>query len=161
MYTFSEKTLLAFCLALRNPEVTLNTSEKMDLVEVGKSLERHPDIWKAIEADLMQVVAGNSTLNQAYQTAKQQLETISDELLFELLPNLDELERELTTDFNTEKRGRKPGKSGNNDNTDIISEIAVPILQNTDNASKISFLERLQQNISGSSSQDSSKNTKS
>jgi hypothetical protein len=153
------KTILSLCLALRNPQVTLNSQEKLELTEVGERLEKCPDRLLEEERFLMTIITGNSTLNQAYQVAKQQLETISDEHLLELLPTLDELERELTNDFNTEKRGRKPGEPRSNHNTEIVVDIAVPIFINTDNASKISFLERLWQEISGSSFQDPNKDS--
>jgi hypothetical protein len=48
-------TLLALLLAIRDPDVTLNSDEQEELFIIGEQLELDPDDGATIEAELMSV----------------------------------------------------------------------------------------------------------
>lgn len=139
----AEKTLLALLLALTDPQVTLSDLEQLDLEEAGKSLESHPDTWAVIEEDLMAVIEGNAALNQAYQTAKKQLDVLGSDIPSDLRPTKAELQQALTIDSDVEQRRAQSGKNYQSDSQEIISYIAVPVLKKPAAAQKVSFIERI------------------
>jgi len=143
----AEKTLLALLLALTDPQVTLSDLEQLDLEEAGKSLENRPNTWVAIEEDLMTVIQGNTTLNQAYQTAKKQLDVLGSDIPPDLRPTKAELQQALTIDSDVEQRGDRPGKNYQSDSQEIISYIVVPVLKKPATAKQINFIERIKQRI--------------
>ncbi|MCT7953143.1 CHAT domain-containing protein [Ancylothrix sp. C2] len=89
------KTLLALLLALRELETALSSDEQSVLQDVGQQLEIDPDYWDFIEEQLIAVIEANSALNQLYQYNKAKLETLDGQIPRELLPSLEDLNREL------------------------------------------------------------------
>ncbi|GAB1544250.1 hypothetical protein NUACC21_69260 [Scytonema sp. NUACC21] len=145
-------TLLALLLALKDFDVTLTPFETAELETIGDQLALDfPQRWHDIEARLMKVISANISLYQRYQASKAKLDLMDSARLVSLLPNQGELPQELANDNHREVRGAKPPKFAKADNNnEIINDIVVPILRSeepTEEAKKLSFLERIQKNL--------------
>jgi len=106
-------TLLAFLLALSNPEVDINNTKSL-LKQLGNTLYSNPDDWEAIKKKLDIILEGNAALNQAYQAARATLEAVEGDIPPDLLRS------------GIPRRGYSPGKPDNNSNE--IINIAVVVL---------------------------------
>ncbi|MUG97486.1 hypothetical protein F7734_36265 [Scytonema sp. UIC 10036] len=145
-------TLLALLLALKEFDVTLTPSENPELETIGDQLALDfPQRWNDIQERLMTLISSNISLYQRYQAIKAKLDIVDSHLLASLLPNKDELEKELAGECKREVRGYKPTKLAKADSDrEIVNDIVVPILRSDEPSEKVkqlSFLERLQKNL--------------
>lgn len=58
--------LLALFLAIRDPEVTLNSKELEELFIIGEQLELKPHKWDTTQAKLMSMIKLNPKLNESF-----------------------------------------------------------------------------------------------
>jgi len=155
-------TLLALLLAIRDPDVTLNSDEQEELFIIGEQLELDPDDGATIEAELMSVIQSNPKLNERftkYQTALIRFLATENGGNLDYLPTSEEVLKTLqSSEFLTilgykpppiEQRGFQPGNTPRSQSQIIINDIVVPILK-SDNPPKVSksLFQRLLEKLS-------------
>jgi hypothetical protein len=97
MATSFNHTILAYLLALKDFPDALDETERSKLKKVWKQYKIRPKAWDDyIEPDLIQIIQGNSLLNQFYQQYKNALDNLG-EIPDDLLPTRDEI-NQLTKD---------------------------------------------------------------
>ncbi|MDF0554053.1 hypothetical protein [Kamptonema sp. UHCC 0994] len=99
-----DKTLLALLRALKNLEQPLTQSQRTKLFEIGEQLELDPDDWEFIYLGLIPVIADNTSLDQLFQVALNQLNATNN-FNSQWLPNEKELSEALLTRGELEQRG--------------------------------------------------------
>jgi hypothetical protein len=147
------KTLLALSLALKDLEATLSENEQEAFRNTAERLAIDPDNWEDYEPDLLAVIQANPSLNQLYQTARSQLDVLSDKIPSNLLPTQAELEKAIPTVQTPETRGFAP--LSDDYESSEINNMVINILATSnppETAKKLTRLEQLkqflQQNIS-------------
>ncbi|MEH2330695.1 hypothetical protein [Nostoc sp.] len=116
--------MLAFLLALTNPEVNLSSTERSDLNRVGRFLKRGDD-WQLVQEGLNKVIEENPILNQVYQNYFQKFKVIDINKLLAQLPSHEELIEEFADDLIA--RGSFEGKPDRKNNE--IKDIFIPLSQ--------------------------------
>ena len=132
------KTLLALSLALKDLEPPLSENEQ----EAFRGTAEREDY----EQELLTVIQANSTLNQLYQTARSQLDVVSDKIPSNLLPTQAELEKAIPTVQAPETRGFAPVTDDYESSE--INNMVINILATSnppETAKKLTRLEQLQQ----------------
>lgn len=140
------KTLLALLLALSELDTPLSSDEQSVLQNVGQQLEIDPDDWDFIKEELMAVIEANSALNQLYQYNRAKLDTFDGQILRELLPSLEDLERELFPDVKevTTFDGQPNDSIASQPNEAIVLTSVILKTENQDQTAKqVSFLEQV------------------
>ncbi len=116
MATSFNHTILAYLLALKDFPNPLDETERSKLKKVWKQYKIQPKAWDDyIEPDLIQIIQGNSLLNQFYQQYKNALDNLG-EIPDDLLPTRDEI-NQLTKDEATVVHKGLP----EDDNLDALS----------------------------------------
>jgi hypothetical protein len=136
------KTLLALVLALKDVE-NLSKDEQDAFRDAAYQLQLEPDHWENHEADLLRVIQANPTLNQLYQTAKSQLDTLSSEIPSNLLPTQAELEQVSPTLQTPVTRGFDPVMD--DDETHEINNMVINVLTTPNPPETAKQLNRLEQ----------------
>lgn len=104
----NDNTLMAFLLAFQDLNTSLSQQERHNLKEFAKQLDSQPKAWKNyIKNHLLEIIAANSELSQAYQFYKSQLDKI-EEIPNYLMPTEAEFSRLNTLDNAPLTRGFKP-----------------------------------------------------
>lgn len=141
-------TLLALLLALQDFETSLTEQEQAAFTDIAYQLQLEPDAWESeIVPSLVSIIQVNPNLNQLYQTAKSQLDTIGDTLPDDLLPTSAELEH-VASATAPRTRGFAPVADESESESLEINNIAIDILSQPNpsaTAKKLSSLERLKQ----------------
>ncbi len=139
------KTLLALLLALRELKTPLSNDEQSVLQNVGQQLELDPDYWDYIEEQLIAVIEANSALNQLYQYNRAKLDTFDGQIPRELLPSLDDLERELFPEVKEVTTFDGQPKEFTTEPNEVIALTRVILkTENQDQTAKqVSFLEQV------------------
>ncbi len=149
-------TLLALLLALQElPPATLTPAEQAKLRKIGQQLALPKTDWDFTwEGFLMPLIHGNPALKSFYEQAINRLEALDPSTLPSLLPNLEELKREISadsprdivrkTDFPSDT---KPDVETGETLNSVVESIAAHILTEP---KKLSFLARLKQMLFGS-----------
>lgn len=141
-------TLLALLLALQDFETSLTEQEQAAFTDISYQLQLEPDAWESeIAPRLVSIIQVNPNLNQLYQTAKYQLDTIGDTLPPDLLPTSAELEYVAYATV-PRTRGFAPVMDESESESLEINNIAIDILSQPNpsaTAKKLSSLERLKQ----------------
>lgn len=141
-------TLLALLLALQDFETSLTEQEQAAFTDIAYQLQLEPDAWESeIVPSLVSIIQVNPNLNQLYQTAKSQLDTIGDTLPDDLLPTSAELEH-VASATAPRPRGFAPVMDESESESLEINNIAIDILSQPNpsaTAKKLSSLERLKQ----------------
>ncbi|MEQ9552313.1 MAG: hypothetical protein RIM23_22210 [Coleofasciculus sp. G3-WIS-01] len=144
----ANNTLLALLLALRDLDTSLTEQETAELTDISHRLYLEPETWESdIAPSLLSIIQVNPNLNQLYQTAKSQLDSVGDCLPPDLLPTLAELEY-VTPETEPRTRGFAPVTDESESDSLEINNIAIDILSQPDpstTAKKLSSLERLKQ----------------
>lgn len=139
-------TLLALSLALKDLETPLSVNEHKAFRDAAERLQLERDNWEEYEPDLIAVIQANPKLNQLYQAAKSQLDSLNGEIPSDLLPTRQELQEVIPTPETPQLRGFAPVGDDNDSheiNNLVINILATPNPPET--AKKISRLEKLQQ----------------
>lgn len=149
-----DRTLLALLLTLKSVNISLEEEKQsqlnQQLYRVGQQLKLKPERWNFIKRSLESIITDRPKIQQEFQGFLIQLEMIGNQLSPEVLPTDIELEQELETKPNVERRGFKPGTSGESLSTTLINDLVVPTLLSSNPpevTKKLSFLERLQQQL--------------
>ncbi len=96
MNASTERTLLALLLALEKLDITaLSEDEQLTLRQVGLQLCYQSHSWEDIKARLLNIIEGNSFLQQQYEAAESQLNDQDDTILQDLLPAETTLQQEI------------------------------------------------------------------
>ncbi|MFP4103413.1 hypothetical protein [Coleofasciculus sp.] len=144
----ANNTLLALLLALQDLEASLTEQEQAAFTDIAYQLQLEPDAWESdIAPSLVSIIQVNPNLNQRYQTAKSQLDTVSDTLPPDVLPTSAELEYVASTTA-PKTRGFPPVADEFESDSLEINNIAIDILSQPNpsaTAKKLSSLERLKQ----------------
>lgn len=143
-------TLLALLLAIRDPDVTLNTDKQGELFTIGEQLQLSPEMRDKTHAKLMSVIQSNHKLNESftkYQTALISFLATENSENLDYLPTSEEVLERLPAGNKSspiQKLGFKPGNTPQSKSLTIINTIVVPILKsyNPQEVSK-SLFERL------------------
>lgn len=138
-----DKTLLALLRALKNLEQPLTQSQRTKLFEIGEQLELDPDDWEFIYLGLIPVIADNTSLDQLFQVALNQLNATNN-FNSQWLPNEKELSEALLTRGQLEPRGDTDNNSPFQGQQ--IIQIAVKVLKanNPSNfAQQLNWLRRI------------------
>ncbi|NEO45746.1 MAG: hypothetical protein F6K55_17085 [Moorea sp. SIO4A3] len=107
----TNKTLLAFLLALSDLDTPLSKAENKMLAEIGDQLDAHSDEWEShTKPELLKMLAANPELNQHYQIYSSQLNTKVD-IPLELLPTPAEIQVVNTPSSTWMMKGHKPKSS--------------------------------------------------
>ncbi|NEQ83949.1 MAG: hypothetical protein F6K26_28330 [Moorea sp. SIO2I5] len=107
----TNKTLLAFLLALSDLDTPLTETENKMLAEIGDQLNGHSDEWEShTKPELLKMLAANPELNEHYQTYSSQLNTKVD-IPLELLPTTAEIQPVNTPSSTLISKGIKPKSS--------------------------------------------------
>ena len=121
-----EKSLLAMLLAIRKLDNPLNSEEKNDLYVIGQQLSLTPTAWNTdIEANLMEIIYKNSSLNIIFQEIKSQIEK-NPEIPQNLIPSTEELAKVIPTKVQSSER---PIPKFDDSNKDIpgITNISIQV----------------------------------
>jgi hypothetical protein len=141
-------TLLALLLALQDFETSLTEQEQAAFTDIAYQLQLEPDAWESeIVPSLVSIIQVNPNLNQLYQTAKYQLDTIGNTLPDDLLPTSAELEH-VASATAPRPRGFAPVADESESESLEINNIAIDILSQPNpsaTAKKLSSLEKLKQ----------------
>jgi hypothetical protein len=141
-------TLLALLLALQDFETSLTEQEQAAFTDIAYQLQLEPDAWESeIVPSLVSIIQVNPNLNQLYQTAKYQLDTIGNTLPDDLLPTSAELEH-VASATAPRPRGFAPVMDESESESLEINNIAIDILSQPNpsaTAKKLSSLEKLKQ----------------
>lgn len=93
----TNKTLLAFLLALTDLDTPLSQTEKKILAEIGDQIDVQPLAWESYtQPHLLKMIADNPQLNQLYKTYHSQLNSTRD-IPRELLPTAAQIQQLSTT----------------------------------------------------------------
>jgi hypothetical protein len=136
-------TLLALLLAIRDPDVTLNTDKQEELFTIGEQLQLNPEMRDKTHAKLMSVIDSNPKLNESftkYQTALISFLATENSENLDYLPTSEEVLERLQAGNKPnqiEKLGFKPKKSQQSPSHTIINYLVVPILK-SDNPPEVS-----------------------
>ncbi|NEP54914.1 MAG: hypothetical protein F6K65_41500 [Moorea sp. SIO3C2] len=107
----TNKTLLAFLLALSDLDKRLTEAENKMLAEIGDQLDAHSDEWEShTKPELLKMLAANPELNQHYQIYSSELNTKVD-IPLELLPTTAEIQQFDPTSSVWGMKGYKPTSS--------------------------------------------------
>ncbi|EGJ33998.1 MULTISPECIES: hypothetical protein [Moorena] len=107
----TNKTLLAFLLALTDLDTPLSQPENKSIKEIGDQLDAQPLAWeKYTKPKLLEMIAANPELNQRYQTYYNQLDTTVD-IPPDYLPTEAEIQPVNTPSRTSIMRGHKPKSS--------------------------------------------------
>ena len=107
----TNKTLLAFLLALTDLDTPLSQAETKTIKEIGDQLDAQPLAWERYtKPKLLEIIAGNPELNQGYQTYYNQLDTTVD-LPPDYLPTTAEIQPVNKPSSSWIMRGHKPKSS--------------------------------------------------
>ncbi|HLO86029.1 MAG TPA: hypothetical protein VK203_13625 [Nostocaceae cyanobacterium] len=149
-----DNTIMAFLLAFQGLDTSLTQQEKQNLKEVAKQLDSQPKAWKShIEQHLLEIIAANSELNQAYQFYKHQLDNI-EEISNDLLPTEAEISRLTSSNRASILKGFRP-KSEAIDYETQINNVAIIVgssEQPEETVKQITFLDKWKQFLSKSHS---------
>ena len=141
-------TLLALLLALQDLDTCLTEQEQAAFTDISYQLQLEPDAWESeIAPNLLSIIQVNPNLNQRYQTAKSQLDTVGNTLPDDLLPTSAELEHVASATV-PRPRGFAPVADESESESLEINNIAIDILSQPNpsaTAKKLSSLERLKQ----------------
>jgi len=108
MTTKTDKTIIAFLLAFQDLTNSLSPQEKQNLQEVGKQLETQSKALEThIKGNLLEIISGNTELNQSYQFYQSQLENV-EEIPKDLLPTEAEISNFIPPEKLSVTRGFKP-----------------------------------------------------
>ncbi|MCL2933245.1 MAG: hypothetical protein MGG11_13630 [Trichodesmium sp. MAG_R03] len=121
-----EKSLLAMLLAIRELDNPLNSKEKDKLSIIAEQLSLTPAAWNThIEANLMEIIDRNSSLNIIFQGIKSQIENIP-EIPQNLIPSTEELAQVIPTKV---KPSIRPIPKFDDSNKDIpgITNISIQV----------------------------------
>lgn len=121
-------TLLALLLTLQDLEA-LTADELKSLNKLGDQLRIAPDHPK-IEPYLLKIVEGNPTWKELFTATKAKLDGLGDNILQDLLPTREEVDRVFPSEDKLVKRGEIP--KGEIDDSTYIKNISVPILREPD-----------------------------
>jgi hypothetical protein len=143
-------TLLALLLAIRDPDVTLNSDEQEELFTIGEQLQLNPEMRDKTHTKLMSVIDSNSKLNESftkYQIALIHFLEGENSDISDYIPTSEEVLERLQAGNKSsqiEKRGYRPENTPRSPSQMIINDIVVPILK-SDNPPKVSksLFERL------------------
>ena len=136
-------TLLALLLAIRDPDVTLNSDEQEKLFTIGQQLQLNPEMRDKTHAKLMSLIDSNPKLNESftkYQTALISFLATENSKNLDYLPTSEEVLEALQTGNESsqiERLGVKPKKSQRSPSLTIINYLVVPILK-SDNPPEVS-----------------------
>ncbi|MGK7904944.1 MAG: hypothetical protein AB4352_26780 [Hormoscilla sp.] len=122
-------TVLALLLTLPDLEPPLTVDEQKSLNKVGDQLRIAPDHPK-IEPNLRKIVEANPTWSQLFTATKTKLDGLGDNILQELLPTREEVDRVFPSEKKPVKRGEIPLDDG--DEITYLKNISVPILSEPD-----------------------------
>ncbi|BAZ49855.1 hypothetical protein NIES4103_24680 [Nostoc sp. NIES-4103] len=141
---------MAFLLAFQGLNTALSQQEKQNLKEVAKKLDSQPKAWESyIQKDLLEIIAANPELNQAYQFYKHQLDKL-EEIPNDLLPTDAEISRLISCNQASILKGFIP-KSEVIDYASQINNVAVIIgnsEQPEETVKQATFLDRWKQLLS-------------
>lgn len=146
MEVTNNNTILAYLLALRDFSGSLSDEEKESLKTVAKDLDIQPQAWAShIKPALIQTIAANPQLNQAYQSYKEQLDKLGT-IPLDLLPDTAELDRLNPQESSYVVKGiRPPRPSGYEGQLNNV----VIVLHQTDKpeetVKQLGFLDRVEQ----------------
>ncbi|MBD2680957.1 MULTISPECIES: hypothetical protein [Nostoc] len=108
MTTKTDKTIIAFLLALQDLNTSLSAQEKQNLQEVAKQLDTQPRAWEShIEESLLEIIFANGELNKFYKYYQSQLKNV-EKIPHDLLPNEAEISSLITRDKLGIAKGFKP-----------------------------------------------------
>lgn len=134
-------TLLALLLAIRDPDVTLNSDQQEELFTIGEQLQLNPEMMDETHAKLMSVIQSNDKLNESftkYQTVLISFLATENSENLDYLPTSEEvLERLPPSNQTPTTLGPKPKKSQQSPSHTIINYLVVPILK-SDNPPEVS-----------------------
>ncbi|NEO82281.1 hypothetical protein [Moorena sp. SIO4G3] len=106
----TNKTLLAFLLALTDLDTPLSQGDNKSIKEIGDQLDAQPLAWERYtKPKLLEIIAANPELNQRYQTYYNQLDTTVD-IPPDYLPTTAEIQP-VNKPSSTIMRGHKPKSS--------------------------------------------------
>ncbi|NEO42270.1 MAG: hypothetical protein F6J90_40505 [Moorea sp. SIOASIH] len=107
----TNKTLLAFLLALTDLDTPLSQAENKSIKEIGDQLDAQPLAWERYtKPKLLEMIAANPELNQRYQTYYNQLDTKVD-IHPDYLPTEAEIQPVNTPSSVWGMKGHKPKSS--------------------------------------------------
>ncbi|NEO10907.1 MULTISPECIES: hypothetical protein [unclassified Moorena] len=107
----TNKTLLAFLLALSDLDTPLSKAENKMLAEIGDQLDAQPLAWERYtKPKLLEMIAANPKLNQRYQSYYKQLDTTVD-IPPDYIPTEAEIQPVNTPSRTSIMRGHKPKSS--------------------------------------------------
>lgn len=107
----TNKTLLAFLLALTDLDTPLSQAEKKILAEIGDQIDVQPLAWESYtQPHLLKMITANPQLNQLYKTYQNQLNNTGN-IPQELLPTAAEIQQLSTTNSVVGMKGFKSNSS--------------------------------------------------
>ncbi|NEO04695.1 MAG: hypothetical protein F6J94_09450 [Moorea sp. SIO1F2] len=108
----TNKTLLAFLLALTDLDTPLSQAETKSIKEIGDQLDAQPLAWERYtKPKLLEMIAANPELNQRYQIYSTQLINTRVDIPLEYLPTEAEIQQFDTTSSVWVIKGYKPKSS--------------------------------------------------
>ncbi|GDZ95011.1 hypothetical protein PA905_31920 [Planktothrix agardhii CCAP 1459/11A] len=148
-------TLLALLLAIRDPDVTLNSDQQEELFTIGEQLQLNPEMMDETQAKLMSVIDSNPKLNESftkYQTVLISFLATENSENLDYLPTSKEVLERLQAGNEAsqiEQRCLEPGNTPQSESLTIINCIVVPIFK-SDNPPKVSksLFQRLLEKLS-------------